>query len=294
MNTNKSTISKFANCRVFSTLLLVFASFLNVSVQGAEATMFNTVKMKLARGEQVVGGTVSTNDVNIYCAMANAGFDFLWIEMQHSPLTYQEVATMIRACPGPAIPFIRVPTDSEGDIQKATDIGALGIIVPMVDTVEKIQNAITYAKFPPVGKRSQGGGQYGTLYGRGYRQAANDNIMIVAMIENPAGVEIADQIAGLEHVDVVFAASSDIGSFTGLRQGDTAYEALITRIKDATLAAGKHVAGPSAWKETREGYTFFQGPPESALIRMGATQSLGGSANSGLPRGVAPIEGLED
>jgi len=155
------------------------------SALAAEGEYFNTVKAKLENGEQVVGGTVSTADLNIYCAMANAGFDFLWIEMQHSPLTYQEVATMIRACPGPAIPFIRVPTDSEGDIQKAVDIGALGVIVPMVDTVEKIQNAITYAKFPPVGKRSQGGGQYGTLWGREYRQKANDNIMIVAMIENP-------------------------------------------------------------------------------------------------------------
>lgn len=280
---------------IFKNILLgIFVSTISATSYAADAEMFNTVKMKLARGEQVVGGTVSTSDLNIYCAMANAGFDFLWIEMQHSPLTYQEVATMIRVCPGPAIPFIRVPTDSEGDIQKAVDIGALGVIVPMVDTVEKIQNAITYAKFPPVGKRSQGGGQYGTLWGRGYRQAANDNIMIVAMIENPAGVEIADQIAGLEHVDIVFAASSDIGSFTGLRQGDPAYEALITRIKDATLAAGKYLAGPSAWKETREGYTFFQGPPESALIRSGARLTLEGNANSEQPRGVAPIEGLED
>jgi 2-keto-3-deoxy-L-rhamnonate aldolase RhmA len=263
-------------------------------LQAADAQLFNTVKLKLQAGEQVVGGTVTTADLNIYCAMASSGFDFLWIEMQHSPLTYQEVATMIRACPGPAIPFIRVPTDSEGDIQKAVDIGALGVIVPMVDTVEKISNAITYAKFPPVGKRSQGGGQYGAIWGRDYRQLANDNIMIVAMIENPAGVEIADQIAALEQVDVVFAASSDIGSFTGLRQGDAAYEALVTRIKDATLAAGKYVAGPSAWKDTREGYTFFQGPPDTALVRMGAQQSLQGSMGSNQPRGVAPIEGLED
>jgi 2-keto-3-deoxy-L-rhamnonate aldolase RhmA len=255
--------------------------------------IYNTVKEKLARGEQVVGGTVSTADINIYCAMASAGFDFLWIEMQHSPLTYQEVATMIRACPGPAVPFIRVPDANEGDIQKAVDIGALGVIVPMVDTVEKIENAITYAKYPPIGKRSQGGGQYGTLWGRDYRQTANDNIMIVAMIENPAGAEIVDRIAGLDEVDVVFVASSDLGSFTGLRQGDAQYEALVTRIKDATLGAGKYLAGPSAWKGTRDGYTFFQGPPETALIRSGARLSLEGSAEEGLPRGVAPIEGTE-
>src|SRR5690606_1116044 len=152
------------------------------------------------------------------------------------------------------IPFIRVPTDSEGDIQKAVDIGALGVIVPMVDTVEKIENAITYAKYPPVGKRSQGGGQYGTLWGRDYRRLANDNIMIVAMIESPAGAEIVEQVAALDQVDVVVVASSDLGSFAGLRQGDPDYEALVTRIRDATLAAGKYVAGPSAWKGTREGY----------------------------------------
>jgi len=260
----------------------------------AQEAYFNTVKQKLANGEQVVGGTVSSPDTSIYCAMANAGFDFLWIEMQHSPLTYSEVAAMIRVCPGPAIPFIRVPDATEGDIQKAVDIGALGVIVPMVDTVEKIENAITYAMYPPLGKRSQGGGQYGTLWGRGYRQQANDNIMIVAMIENPQGVEIVDRIAGLEHVDVVFAASSDLGSFSGRRQGDPEYEALITRIKDATLGAGKYLAGPSAWKGTRDGYTFFQGPPETSLIRTGAREALGGGAAPGLPRGIAPIEGLED
>ncbi len=258
------------------------------------AQQFNTVKAKLEAGGQVVGGTVTSADVNVYCAMANAGFDFLWIEMQHSALTYSEVATMIRACPGPAIPFIRVPDATEGDIQKAVDIGALGVIVPMVDTLQKIRNAITFAMYPPLGKRSQGGGQYGALWGSDYRQHANDNIMIVAMIENPQGVEIVEQIAGLEHVDVVFAASSDLSSFTGLRQGDRDYEALVTRIKDATLAAGKYLAGPLAWKDTRNGYTFFQGPPETALIRTGAQQALRGAPAPERPRGVAPIEGIDE
>jgi hypothetical protein len=59
------------------------------------------------------------------------------------------------------------------------------------------------------------------------------------------------------------------------------------------LAAGKYLAGPSAWKSTRDGYTFFQGPPDTALIRSGARLSLEGTANTGQPRGVAPIEGSE-
>ena len=87
--------------------------------------------------------------------------------------------------------------------------------------------------------------------------------------------------------------SSNASSLNANAPGSVA-PPIITRIKDATLAAGKYLAGPSAWKDTRDGYTFFQGPPETALIRSGARQALGGGPASGLPRGVAPIEGLED
>lgn len=258
--------------------------------------VYNTVKTKLAEGKQVVGGTVSSTDPDIYCAMANAGYDYTWIEMQHAPITYSEVARLLYACKGaPAIPFIRVPDATEGDIQKAVDIGALGIIVPMVDTVEKIEAAVKFAKYPPIGRRSQGAGQYRALWGADYRQTANDNIMIVAMIENPAGADIADKIAAVPGVDVVFVASSDLGSFSGLRQGDPKYEALVTRIKDMTTKANRKVGGPQAWKDTRQGYHFFQGPGEGTLINMGVQTSLGKTppATEAPKRGVAPIEGEE-
>lgn len=254
--------------------------------------IFNTVKTKLAQGKQVVGGTVSSSDPDVYCAMAGSGFDFTWIEMQHSPLTYSEVARMIYACRGAAaMPFIRVPDANEGDIQKATDVGAVGIILPMVESVDKVHNAIKFAKYPPIGKRSQGGGQYGALWGSDYRQQANANIMIVAMIESPAGVAIADQIAAIPGVDVVFVASTDLGSFSGLKQGQPEYEALVTRIKTAVLANKKILAGPLAWKD-RPGYHFFQGPGETSLIRQGAKAALSGE-NEGAPKGVAVIEGTE-
>lgn len=264
-------------------------------VQARQSRIFNTVKAKLAAGERVVGGTVSTPDPDIYCAMANSGFDFMWIEMQHSPLTYTDVARMIWACRGaPAIPFIRVPNATEGDIQKATDIGALGIIVPMVDDADKIRNAVTFAKFPPMGKRSQGGGQYRALWGNDYRRTANDNIMIIAMIESPAGVANAAEIAGVPGVDVVFAASSDLGSFSGKRQGDPEYEALVTAIEAGTLGAGRLLGGPLAWMSTRAPYRFFQGPGTSSLIRRGASAVLEAATPCReLPAGVAPIEGEE-
>ena len=266
---------------------LVFAAGA-VSQQNAAPSVYNTAKAKLERGEQIVGGTVTSPDPDIYCAMANSGFDFLWIEMQHSPLTYQEVARMIWACRGaPAMPFIRVPDSTPGDIQKATDIGALGIIIPLVDSVEEIRSAVEYTMYPPRGKRSLGNGQYGALYGNDYRQTANDNMVVVAMIESPAGVAIADEIAGVPGVDVVFAASTGLGSFSGMRQGQPDYEAMVTTIHDATLEAGRKLGGPLAWRD-RKDFTFFQAPTESNFIRLGVEAAL-----KAAPTGQAPIEGAE-
>ncbi|HUS08472.1 MAG TPA: aldolase/citrate lyase family protein [Bryobacteraceae bacterium] len=267
---------------------------LPASAQSGSPRIFNTVKQKLAAGKQVVGGTVAIPDPDTYCAMANSGFDFLWIEMQHSPMTYQDVAHMIMSCKGaPAMPFIRIPDATEGDIQKAVDMGAVGIIIPMVEDMKKVRDAIKFANYPPLGKRSQGGGQYGAMWGPDYRQIANANIMIVAMIESPAGVAIAEEIASTPGVDVVFVASTDLGSFSGAKQGDPKYEALVTKIHDATLTAKKKLAGPLAWKSTRKDYTFFQGPTETSLIKTGARIELGGAVPGEAKKGVAPIEGAE-
>lgn len=250
--------------------------------------IFNAAKQKLQRGERLVGGTVISSDPDIYCAMANSGFDFLWIEMQHSPLTYAEVARMIWACRGaPAVPFIRVPDSTPGDIQKAMDIGALGIIIPLVDTVEEIRSAVEYTMYPPRGKRSLGNGQYGALYGPDYRQIVNDNVVIVAMIESPPGVALAKEIASVPGVDVVFAASTDLGSFSGTRQGQPEYETMAKKIHDETLAAGRRLGGPLAWGN-KPGYTFFQAQPDTALLRLGIEAAL-----KAQPTGTAEIEGAE-
>src|SRR5690606_14831067 len=235
--------------------------------QMSDDRVFNTVRTKLAAGASVVGGTITTSDPDTYCAMAHAGFDFLWIEMQHSTLTYADAARMIWACrDAPAVPFVRVPEASEGDIQKATDMGALGIIIPMVDDVQKIRDAVTFAHYPPLGKRSQGGGQHSAIWGDDYRRRANDNIMIVAMIESPAGGEKVEETSNVEGVDVVFVASSVLGSFTGLPQGDPAYEALVDRVVDAARSSGRVLGGPFAWMTSRSEYRCFQGPTVTSLI----------------------------
>jgi 2-keto-3-deoxy-L-rhamnonate aldolase RhmA len=278
---------------ILSSLLIALLGASMPAQAQDDVRIFNTVKTKLEAGEQVVGGTVSTGDPDIYCAMANSGYDFIWIEMQHSHLNYTDAARMIWACKdAPAIPFIRIPDATEGDIQKATDIGALGIIVPMVDTAAKMEDAVKFAHYPPMGRRSQGGGQYAAIWGRDYRQAANENVMVIAMIETEEGVAAADEIASVNGVDIVFVASSDLSSFSGRRQGDPVYEELVTRVRTETSNAGKFVGGPAGWMTSREGYQFFQGPGTASLIRAGVRVTLGADDPCRfVPSGTAPVQG---
>ncbi|MGD8325115.1 MAG: aldolase/citrate lyase family protein [Gammaproteobacteria bacterium] len=273
----------------FSIALAGFAlAFAHVAAS-QDARLFNTAAQKLMAGERIVGGTVTSSDPAIYCAMANAGYDFLWIEMQHSPLSYQDVARMIWACrDAPAMPFMRVPGATAGDIQKAVDMGVVGIFLPLVDSAQEIADAVKFAKFPPEGERSLGGGQYRALWGDDYREIANDNILVVAMIESPLGVERAREIAAVPGVDGLFAASTDLGSFSGFRQGMPEYEAMVDEIISVAKEFDLWLGGPQAWMDRPE-FSIFQAPSDTALLRMGIERSLAEA-----PTGVAEIEGSND
>ena len=101
---------------------------------------------------------------------------------------------------------------------------------------------------------------------RDYRQTANDNMLVMVMIETPIGVANAEKIAAVPGIDVIFAASGDLGNFSGHKQGEPEYEALVTRIHDVTLKAGIKLGGPQGWKD-RPGFTFFQAPGEAELSK---------------------------
>ena len=189
--------------------------------------LYNKAKAKLLSGQQVFSFTQSTFNTEQYCQYA-PHYDFVWFEMQHSTLRFDQVQSMMAACPVTgATPMIRMPDALEANMQKAYDLGVLGTIVPTVDDVLEARDASRYAHFPPQGRRSQGGGQYRELWGNDYRQTANDNMMVVIMIETPEGVANAQKIAAVPGIDVIFAASTDLGNFSGHKQGEPAYEALV-------------------------------------------------------------------
>jgi 2-keto-3-deoxy-L-rhamnonate aldolase RhmA len=261
----------------------------------AGSKLWNPVKAKLMAGEKVTGGTVfASTDPSTYCAMANAGYDFIWTEMQHTTRDWEQVARMWKSCPyAKAVPGVRVAYADEREIQHATDAGALVVVVPTVDTVAEAIAARDWTYFPPLGKRSQGGGQafdptmWGSVPG-GYRATANDNIVLVVMIETLEGIKNAAEIASVPGITAVFAASGDLGNFSGYPQGSPDYERLINIVHDATIKAGKKLCGPLAWRD-RPDFTCFQGGSETAAIAKGVAAELGPLANTQGKVEVGPL-----
>ena len=244
---------------------------------GGQAEIWNPAKRKLVAGGPMIGGTVRAVDPRTYCAMAAAGYDFIWVEMQHEAISWEQVARLWRTCPGPAAPGVRVAYADEREIQHATDMGAVVIVVPTVDSVEEAQAAVAWTYFPPIGRRSSGGGQGpSALWNRvpgGYRQTWNDNVVLILMIETLEGVEHAREIAKLPGVTALFAASGDLGNFSGFGQGDAEYEALVTEVTSATQEAGIHACAPLRWAD-RPAFTCFQAGTEAANIRRGAAEEI--------------------
>ena len=261
---------------------------------GETAEIWNPAKRKLVAGGPMIGGTVRATDPRTYCAMAAAGYDFVWVEMQHESISWEQVARMWRTCPGPAAPGARVAYADEREIQHATDMGALVIVVPTVDSVEEAQAAVDWTYFPPLGRRSAGGGQgAGEMWNRvpgGYRQTWNDNVVLLLMIETLEGVEAAREIARIPGVTGLFAASGDLGNFSGFGEGDPEYEALITEVSDAALDAGIHACAPLRWAN-RPSFTCFQAGTEAANIRRGAAAEIQQASDSfAATGGGAPAE----
>jgi 2-keto-3-deoxy-L-rhamnonate aldolase RhmA len=261
----------------------------------AGAQVWNPAKIKLMSGGKLVGGTVSSGiDPTTYCAMANAGYDFIWTEMQHANNTWDQVAKAWHTCPhAKAVPGVRVPYADEFQIQHALDAGALVVVVPTVDTVEEATAARDWTYFPPLGKRSLGGGfafgpdMWGNVPG-GYRNTINDNVVLILMIETLEGLKHADEIAKVPGVHAIFAASSDLGNFSGYKQGDPDYEREINIVHDAAIKAGVKLCGPWAWRD-RPDFTCFQAGNEMAAIARGVKAELGEYADTQAKPEIGPF-----
>jgi 2-keto-3-deoxy-L-rhamnonate aldolase RhmA len=247
-------------------------------------TWENPVRARLREGKPVVGATISVASVEMAAQAAQLGFDFLWIEMEHSPITLETLREMVLATRGlPAIPFARVPVVEHWTAKRVLDAGVLGVVFPFTSTPELARITAEATKYPPNGRRGYGPrlAEFRWPAEEGYADFADRNVMTVAMIEEARAVEKIDEIAATPGIDVIFIGTADLSFSMGCRGSvqDPSVQAAIARVVAAAKAHGKYAGVPvgtlaAIQKYMEQGFLFFQGPAEVVMMATAAKQIL--------------------
>lgn len=244
----------------------------------------NPVKRELKEGRPVVAATITTSSVDAAAHIANMGFDFLWIEMEHSPITLETLRNIVLATRGlQALPFARVPVNEIWTAKRVLDAGVSGVIFPFTSTPELAAQATAACRYPPSGRRGSGANLARFCWPQPdcYHDSADENVMVVIIIEEARAVENIDAIAATPGVDVLFIGTSDLSFSLGLR-GDQNHPALREAIRKVVAAGKKHgkfVGRPAATPEQareymEQGFLLFQAPTDLGFMAAGARRYL--------------------
>jgi len=259
----------------------------------------NPVRKLLKEGKPVIAGTVTIASVDVAAQMANMGFDLIWIEMEHSPITLETARDMILATRGlKAMPFIRVPVNELWTAKRALDMGAIGIIFPFTSTPELAKQAAAATKYPPEGKRGYAAGlpSFRWPSPEGYPAFANRNVMTIVIVEEERALANLDAIAATPGIDVLFIGTNDLSQSLGVG-GQMDHPKMKAAI-DKILAAGKKnnlpVGRPAGTPELikrylAEGFQFIQGPSDLVMLGGGAKPLLDSLGKSGIDPKSRPL-----
>ncbi len=202
----------------------------------------NTVKAKWRRGEVAFGAWLTIG--NSYSAelVAHQGFDWICIDMQHGIIDFQTAVEMMQAIGSTrAMPFVRVPSNDFAAIGRVLDAGAMGIIVPMVNSVAEARQVVAACRYFPEGARSYGATRAGLYAGPDYFDHANEEIACIPMIETRQALEALDDILAVPGIDAAYVGPADMSITLGLpprADNGGAFEAARVRIAQACLARG--------------------------------------------------------
>ena len=177
-------------------------------------------KEKIARGELCIGTTVSFTDPAISELIVDAGYDFTWIDMEHCPIDIHTALCHVIAVRGTdAAPFIRVPSTDPVQIKPILELHPAAIIVPQVQAVTDVEQAVAACKYPPVGIRGFGprrGRHFGGQPYSEYLIDADEQIMVIVQIEHIHAVEAIDDILAVDNLDGLCIGFNDLAGSMGL------------------------------------------------------------------------------
>jgi len=204
----------------------------------------NQVKATLREGGWVSGPIVeeifSVGGVRV---LANAGHDFLWFDTEHNMYDWETLLTVVQFARAIGIvPLVRVTDLSYSAVARALDSGAMGVIIPRADTREQVEQAVSYAKYPPLGRRGAGGMARNAYEPKSAAEAVewgNAETMVVVQIESPEGAARADEIASVPGVDVVCIGPQDLSINLGV-PGQFDDPGFVETIAGVATAAARH------------------------------------------------------
>jgi len=243
----------------------------------------NLVKRKLKRGEIAIGAAITTSSPDIAEMLSNLGFDWLFIDMEHAPLNIGDVQLILQAIEQSNItPIVRVPWNNPVVIKRVLDIGAMGVIVPWVNSKEEAEAAVKACKYPPKGIRGCGprrAAKYG-LETLNYLRLADEEIMVVVQIETAKAVKSIREILLVEGVDATLVGPMDLSASLGHLGNPDHPEVKETIRMIAKAHAGTNVAPgiASSLSKVEEhlkmGFRFLNVTSDCDLIVRGGREAI--------------------
>ena len=179
----------------------------------------NPIKEKIAAGKPILGTSLFTREPHVAAAIFSATPDWVWIDQEHHPWGTESIGTIcVQARQAGVAGVIRVPWNDPGDIKKAYDVGAVGVMIPQVNTAEAARNAVKYSHYPPVGERGIAP-FFASLAGIDPNEIvlkANDETLLILQMESLEAWENVDEIIAVEDFDVMLVGPADLAASLGV------------------------------------------------------------------------------
>ncbi len=213
-----------------------------ITTSNGHEPMTGTFRQRLRAGETLLGTFITLPTAAIAEIVAEVGFDWLFIDGEHSPFDTGDIVAMLQAVGDRVACVVRVPGAEEAPIKKILDQGAEGIIVPQVNTVDQAAAVVRYARYAPSGSRGVGLSRaqgYGLRF-QEYLQTANDHVAVIVQAEHARAVENIESIVKVEGIDAVLVGPYDLAASLG-KMGqidDPEVTAAIEHVAKTCQAAG--------------------------------------------------------
>ncbi len=205
----------------------------------------NLAKEKLGAGEVAVGiGLRQARSVDVGKIMKTCGYDWLFIDMEHNAMAVEDAVEISVAAQDAGItPVVRVPGFEHYHASRVLDGGALGIVVPHVDTAEQAAKIVDNCKYPPIGHRSVTGAlpqlDFEPVPMAEATVVINDATLVVVMLETPQAVENADAIAAIDGIDVLLVGTNDLCVEMGI-PGELAHDKVVAAYEKIIAACNNN------------------------------------------------------